>query len=42
MSRKDDPKILIMEDYTDLVEAMILMLRNRGYYISTAYDHEEG
>jgi len=42
MSRKDDPKILIIEDDTDLVEAMKMMLRNRGYNIATAYDPKEG
>lgn len=42
MSRKDDPRILIIEDDADLVEAMKLMLRNRGYNVTTAYDPDEG
>ncbi|NSW94212.1 MAG: response regulator transcription factor [Bacteroidales bacterium] len=39
---KEKPKILIIEDDADLVAAMKLMLENRGFAPSVAYDPEEG
>jgi DNA-binding response OmpR family regulator len=38
----EKPKILIIEDDTDLVAAMKLMLENKGYSTIVAYDPEEG
>lgn len=39
---KEKPKILIIEDDADLVAAMKIMLENRGFAPSVAYDPEEG
>jgi DNA-binding response OmpR family regulator len=38
----ETPKILIIEDDTDLVAAMIRILENKGYQALAAYDPEEG
>lgn len=38
----EKPKILIIEDDTDLVAAMKKILENKGFTIATAYDPDEG
>jgi DNA-binding response OmpR family regulator len=38
----EKPKILIIEDDTDLVAAMKIILENKGYNAMVAYDPEEG
>ena len=38
----EKPKILIIEDDTDLVAAMKKMLENKGHDVVTAYDPDEG
>jgi DNA-binding response OmpR family regulator len=38
----DKSKILIIEDDTDLVAALKILLETRDYKVSTAYDPEEG
>jgi len=38
----EKPKILIIEDDTDLVAAMKTVLENKGFIVATAYDPDEG
>jgi len=38
----EKPKILIVEDDSDLVAAMKIMLEARGFKVTTAYDPDEG
>ncbi len=38
----EKPKILIIEDDTDLVAAMKTMLENKGFIVDTAYDPDKG
>jgi DNA-binding response OmpR family regulator len=38
----EKPKILIVEDDSDLVAAMKIMLEARGFKVNTAYDPDEG
>ena len=38
----DKPRILIIEDDTDLVAAIKIILENKGYNVLVAYDPEEG
>lgn len=38
----EKPKILIIEDDSDLVAAMKIMLETRGFKVTTSYDPDEG
>ncbi len=38
----DKQKVLVIEDDTDLVAAIVKMLEVKGYDVSSAYDPEEG